>query len=188
MSSTHSYPHRHEPGCSLVRRGTHWHTPQGLQGGWRCSRNAVLSVCRREISQCRARLAAGRTPGSTGSHPGPVGLLRDTRGREWSSGTAFHTAGTTPAGTNHKGTGYQMMEQQDYYCHHNSFTFTTTTIISIIVNIFSSHDCFHIRIEENICGIFKNCKLRSNTVRQNHYFLLHKELEHGKDLDKHCLT
>lgn len=93
-----SFPHGYGPGRSLVR-STHRHTCQALRGSWRCSRTAVLSGCRRETFWCRARPAAGRTPGSTGSHPAPVGLLRGTGGQDWGTGKACHTGGKTPAGT-----------------------------------------------------------------------------------------
>lgn len=108
---------RHEPGCSLVRRGTHWHTPQRLQGSWRCSRTAVPSGCRRETSQCRARLAAWHTPGSTGSHPATEGLLEGTEGQDWGRGRACRTAGTTPAGENTH-TWDRGCYSKDYHCCH----------------------------------------------------------------------
>lgn len=98
-SSTLSHPHRHGPACLLVRRGTHQHTPQGSRESWHCSHTVVLSGCRRETFQCRIRLAAWHTPGSTGSHPTPAGLLWDTGVQDWGKGRACHTAGTTPAGT-----------------------------------------------------------------------------------------
>lgn len=96
-----SFPHGYGPGRSLVGGGTHRHTCQALRGSWRCSRNAVLSGCRRETCQCRARPAAGRTPGSTGSRPAPMGLLRGTGGQDLGRGRACHTGGKTPAGTAH---------------------------------------------------------------------------------------